>query len=154
MPRLSLVAVFCALALLPPPALAARAVPCPAPSVLTVTALQSELMVLATSCRDRDGYNAFMRRYRPYLFRTEKSLAAFFQHAYGRGGQAAHDRFVTDLANDQSDTGLAQGTDFCPRNQALFSEVLALRNSGELPDYAAGKDVVPAGMEACLRDRH
>lgn len=150
MPRPSLLPLLYGLALLLPPALAARAAPCPSPTVLNVTALQSELMVLATTCHDGSGYNAFMRRYHPYLFDTEKSLAAYFRRAYGRGGQAAHDRFVTDLANDQSAIGLRQGTEFCPRNQALFSEVMALRGSSELPDYAAGKDLVPASMADCL----
>ncbi|MDE2581768.1 MAG: hypothetical protein KGL52_09050 [Rhodospirillales bacterium] len=151
--RRSFLPLLCALGLLLPPALvAARAAPCPSPSVLDVTALQSELMVLATTCHDGPGYNAFMRRYRPYLFDTEKSLATYFRRAYGRGGQAAHDRFVTALANDQSEVGLRQGTDFCPRNQALFSEVMSLRGASELPYYAAGKDIVPVSMRACQSD--
>ena len=147
--RLFLMPLACCLALLLPPALAARAASCPSPSVLDVTALQSELMVLATTCHDGSGYNAFMRRYHPYLLATERDLAAYFHRAYGRRGQAEHDRFVTALANDQSDVGLRQGTDFCPRNQALFSEVMALRGASELPDYAAGKDLVPRPMSDC-----
>jgi len=147
--RLFLMPLVCCLALLLPPALAAQAASCLAPSVLNVTALQSELMVLATTCHDGSGYNAFMLRYRPYLFATEQDLAAYFRRAYGRAGQAEHDRFVTGLANDQSDIGLRQGTDFCPRNQALFSEVMALRGASELPDYAAGKDLAPAALSAC-----
>jgi hypothetical protein len=149
-PRLPLMPLLYSLMLLLPATLTAGAEPCPSPQVLTVTALQSQLMVLATSCHDDAGYNAFMTRYRPYLYDTEKSLAAFFHRAYGRSGQAAHDRFVTNLANDQSDVGLRQGTDFCPRNQALFSEVMALQGASELPEYAAGKDVVPASMSGCL----
>ncbi|HVB66436.1 MAG TPA: hypothetical protein VNE67_01100 [Acetobacteraceae bacterium] len=144
--RRPLLPLACGLALLLPPVLAARAAPCVPPPVLNVTALQSELMVLATTCHDGSAYNGFMRRYRSSLFDTEKSLAGYFTHAYGRGGQAAHDRFVTDLANDQSDSGLRQGTDFCPRNQALFSEVMSLRGASELPDYAAGKDLVPTAL--------
>ncbi len=146
MSRRRLLPLACGLALLLPPVLAARAAPCLPPSVLSVTALQSELMVLATTCHDGSAYNGFMRRYRSSLFDTEKSLAGYFAHAYGHGGQAAHDRFVTDLANDQSDSGLRQGTDFCPRNQALFSEVMALRGASELPNYAAGKDLVPTAL--------
>jgi hypothetical protein len=141
-----LLPLACCLAFLLPPAIAARAAPCMSPPVLDVTALQSELMVLATSCHDDSGYNAFMQRYHSYLFETEKELAEYFRHAYGRGGQAEHDAFVTNLANDQSDTGLRQGTDFCPRNQALFTEVMALRTPSELPSYAAGKDLVPASI--------
>ena len=106
-------------------------------------------MVLATTCHDNSGYNAFMRRYQPYLYHTEQELAAYFRRVYGRAGQTRHDFFVTALANAQSDVGLRQGTDFCPRNQALFHEVQALRSSQQLPLYAAGKDVLPASLLAC-----
>ncbi|MDE2006704.1 MAG: hypothetical protein KGI51_09075 [Rhodospirillales bacterium] len=132
------------------PVLAARAAPCPPPATFEVTALQSELMVLATACGDREGYNDFMRRYQPYLLRTERELQTWFNRSYGRGGLSAHDRFVTDLANAQSDEGVAQGTDFCPRNATLFSEVMALQRSAQLPDYAAGKALVPPGVATCV----
>lgn len=133
-----------------PPMLAARAAPCPRRAIFDVAALQSELMVLATACHDNTGYNSFMRRYQPYLLRTERTLQAYFNRAYGRGGQNAHDRFVTSLANAQSDAGLTQGTDFCPRNASLFSEVMALQTSSQLPLYAAGKAVIPPGMPTCV----
>jgi len=148
--RLSLRPLACCLALFLGPALAARAaVPCPAPAVLDVAALQSELMVVATTCHENAGYNAFMQRYRPYLLRTEQDLAAYFRRAYGRAGQQRHDSFVTALANAQSDAGIRQGADFCPRSQALFQEVQALRSTGQLPLYAAGKDVLPADVLSC-----
>ena len=148
--RSSLRQLVCCLALFLGPVLTARAaVPCPPAAVLNVAALQSELMVLATTCHDNAGYNAFMRRYRPYLFRTEQDLSAYFRRAYGRAGQQRHDSFVTSLANAQSDAGLRQGSDFCPRNQALFQEVQALRSTSQLPLYAAGKDVLPADLLSC-----
>ena len=140
----------CCLALFLGPALAARAaVPCPSPAVLDVAALQSELMVVATTCHENSGYNAFMQRYRPYLLRTEQDLSAYFRRAYGRAGQQRHDAFVTSLANAQSDVGLRQGSDFCARNQTLFQEVQALRSTKQLPLYAAGKDVLPADVLSC-----
>ena len=130
--------------------LAARAAPCPPRATFDVAALQSEMMVLATACHDNTGYNAFMRRYQPYLLQTERTLQTYFNHAYGRGGQTAHDRYVTSLANAQSDAGLVQGSDFCPRNQALFSEALSLRQTAQLPLYAAGKALIPPGMPTCV----
>ncbi len=148
--RLSLRPLACCLALFLGPVLAARAAaPCPSPAVLDVAALQSEMMVLATTCHDNAGYNAFMQRYRPYLFHTEQELAAYFRRAYGRAGQQRHDSFVTSLANAQSDAGIRQGADFCPRNQALFQEVQALRSTSQLPLYAAGKDVLPGDVLSC-----
>ena len=42
------------------------------------------------------------------------------------------------------------GSDFCPRNGALFAEVLSLRSPGELAAYAAGKDLVPPTIDPCV----
>jgi hypothetical protein len=114
-----------------------------------VQALRSELMVLATGCHDDDRSNAFIRRYQPDLQANERLINSYFQHRYGRAGQTEHDRFVTELANAMSRQGSDLGGDFCPRNGMIFNEVLALRSSGELQDYAAGKNLVPATIEIC-----
>jgi|tagenome__1003787_1003787.scaffolds.fasta_scaffold20469157_2 hypothetical protein len=114
-----------------------------------VQALRSALMVLATGCHDDDRYNAFIRRYQPDLQANERLINSYFQHRYGRAGQTEHDRFVTELANAMSRQGSDLGGDFCPRNGMIFNEVLALRSSGELQDYAAGKNLVPATIEIC-----
>jgi hypothetical protein len=118
-------------------------------SAFEVQALRSELMVLATGCHDDDQYNAFIRRYQPELQANEKQIAAYFQHRYGRTGQTEHDRFVTDLANEISHQGSDLGGDFCPRNGAIFHEVLALGGAAELPDYAAGKNLIPRNIDVC-----
>ena len=41
------------------------------------------------------------------------------------------------------------GGDFCPRNGMIFNEVLALKSSTELADFAAGKNLVPTSVEIC-----
>jgi hypothetical protein len=118
-------------------------------SAFEVQALRSELMVLATGCHDDDRYNAFIKRYQPDLQANERLIIGYFQHRYGRAGQTEHDRFVTELANAISRQGSDLGGDFCPRNGMIFNEVLALRSTRELPDFAAGKNLVPATMEIC-----
>ena len=118
-------------------------------SVFELQALRSELMVLATGCHENERYNAFIRRYQSDLQTNEKAINAYFQRRYGRAGQAEHDRFVTDLANAVSRRGTELGGDFCPRNGATFDEVLALQSPTELPDFAAGKNLVPASLEIC-----
>jgi hypothetical protein len=118
-------------------------------SAFEVQALRSELMVLATGCHDDDSYNAFIRRFQTSLQGNEKTIAAYFQHRYGRAGQNEHDRFVTELANAMSRQGSDLGGDFCPRNGLIFREVLALQSANDLPDFAAGKDLVPASVEIC-----
>lgn len=116
--------------------------------VFDLEALKSEMMVLATSCHDDTQYNAFINRFHPELIANEKALDSYFKRLYGRRAQSEHDSFVTSLANAQSSEGLRQGTDFCPRNGALFTEAMAVQNL-DLPAFAAGKDLIPASMEAC-----
>jgi hypothetical protein len=118
-------------------------------SVVEVAALRSELMVLATGCRQGDRYNAFIRKFQPDLMGNEKAVADMFKRMYGKRAQQEHDRFTTDLANGESSAGMHLGTDFCDRNGMLFTEVMALRSASDLPAYAAGKDLVPATVDLC-----
>ena len=118
-------------------------------SVVEVAALRSELMVLATGCRQGDRYNAFIRKFQPDLMGNEKAVADVFKRMYGKRAQQEHDRFTTDLANGESSAGMHLGTDFCDRNGMLFTEVMALRSASDLPANAAGKDLVPATVDLC-----
>ena len=118
-------------------------------SAFEVQALRSELMVLATGCNDYSQYNAFINRYKGQLQANERAIDRYFHNRYGRGGQAQHDRFVTDLANALSDEGIRLGGNFCPRNGLMFNEVLSLQSSAQLPEYAAGKDLIPASIAVC-----
>ena len=119
-------------------------------TVFDLQALKSSLMVLATGCPDSDNaYNAFVGKYKPELGANDRALAAYFKKVYGRSAQREQDAYVTNLANAQSDSGVHQGSDFCPRTSALFGEVMALRGGSDLPDYAAGKDLIPAQLGAC-----
>jgi hypothetical protein len=114
-----------------------------------VEALKSQLIVLATSCHSDEPYNAFVRKYQTELGQTERNFDAYFKRAYGRRAQAEHDSYITSLANAQFGMGLKQGQDFCPRNAAVFQEVMALRSPSDLTSYAAGKDLIPANLGAC-----
>jgi hypothetical protein len=117
--------------------------------VFEVEALKSEMMVLATACHDDAQYNAFIRRYQSSLMANEKALDTYFRREFGKRAQAEHDNYITSLANAQSSEGLKQGTDFCPRNGALFDEAMALESVGELPQFAAGKNLIPASLASC-----
>lgn len=122
---------------------------CPEQPVFDVEALKSEMMVLATACHDDAQYNAFIVRYQPSLMATERALDSYFKRQYGRSGQTEHDRYITSLANAQADEGLKQGSDFCPRNATLFEEAMALESSTELPQFAAGQNLLPASLGSC-----
>lgn len=119
-------------------------------TVFDLQALKSELMVLATGCQSHDAdYNAFVNRYKSELGANEQALTAYFRHAYGRNAQREQDSYVTNLANAQSMTGTHQGSEFCPRTEAIFHEVMALRDGKDLPEYAAGKALIPNELGAC-----
>jgi hypothetical protein len=118
-------------------------------SAFEVQALRSELMVLATGCHEDNRYNAFIRRYQSDLQANERAIDTYFKHRFGSSGQTEHDRFVTELANAMSRQGSDLGGDFCPRNGLIFNEVLALPSASDLPNYAAGKDLVPASITIC-----
>ena len=132
---------------------AMAAEPCARPAdraAFDMEGLKSELMVTALSCNAQERYNAFITRYRSDLGVQEKALTAYFTRAYGRGGQKAHDDYITQLANVQSGDGLKAGTLFCARNVAMFDEVQALKGGSEIPDYVAGKDITqPEDLASC-----
>jgi hypothetical protein len=118
--------------------------------VFDVTGLKSRLMVLATGCGASTQYNAFMTRYQPQLADYDRKLQAYFKRKYGRSAQREYDAYITSLANGESTFGIDEGSDFCPHDTMIFSEVMALPQTDDLPAYAAGKDVVPASVGACV----
>jgi hypothetical protein len=119
-------------------------------SAFDVAGLKSQLMVTAITCEATERYNAFIQRFRPHLLAQEKVLNAYFSRNFGKKGQAAHDDYITSLANSQSQNGLKAGNQFCTQNIAMFDEVMALHSAVELPDYAANKNPnQPITLVAC-----
>jgi len=118
-------------------------------SAFEVQALRSELVVLATGCHEDERYNAFVRKFQGDLQANERAINAYFQRRYGHLAQTEHDRFVTDLANAMSRRGSDMGGDYCPHNGLIFNEVLSLASPKDLPEFAAGKNLIPASMTVC-----
>ena len=134
------------------PSIAAAQSRCPSTadqSAFEVGALKSELSVLAVGCSDEDAYNSFIERYRSELVREDGVVNSWFKHEYGRSAQKQYDSYITLLANEQGEMGQHQGSDFCPRNKLVFDEVMALPSPAELPQYAAGKELVPPELGSC-----
>lgn len=122
----------------------------PAHEAFNVQGLKSELMVTALSCSAQDRYNSFVTKFRPKLAAEEERLNTYFKSAYGRNAMKAHDDYITQLANVQSEGGLKAGTIFCQQRVAMFDEVDALDDGADLAHYADAKDVVqPASFETC-----
>ena len=108
-------------------------------AALDVAGLKTELMYIALTCNARDQYNTFINKYKTEINGDERTVNTYFGHAYGRTGQKRHDDFITNLANTQSQTGMAQGNRYCDHNVGVFEEVMALRSPAELSAYAAGR---------------
>ena len=115
-----------------------------------VGALKSEMIVLAETCPNADKtYNAFIERYRPELTSEDRVVNAWFKKTFGKVAQREYDSYITNLINGQSQIGLRQGSNFCPRSEVIFSEAMALPDATVLAQYAAGKDLVPAELGSC-----
>lgn len=124
-------------------------------SAFEVAGLKSQLMVIALTCDVREKFNAFVLRYRPVLMAGEKGLNTYFARAFGGHGQAAHDDYITQLANAQSSNGLQRGTLFCQENVGLFDEVLALHTAKQLMDFANEKPMLqPIDYDICGLPHH
>ena len=76
---------------------------------IDVSALLSELQLITLTCHTNKEYNTLILHLRPALATKEKNLDSFFTRAYGKRGQLEHDKYITELANLQSQFGLKSG---------------------------------------------
>ncbi len=101
-----------------------------------VVGLKSALMVGALSCNQQDKYDAFMTSFQPHILAAQHTVDTYFRKASGSySGQKMEDTFVTLLANNQSDAGIAEGSIFCLNNAAEFDAVLTLKTPADLDNF-------------------
>ncbi len=114
--------------------------------------LQTQMMIGALQCRgrhaagQREGYNRFVRRYRPVL-KTQAAIFVVFVRHWAEGPRSRRvDREVTRIANQLS---LAAGKDpdFCERI-AAFGAAL---NADEPPALGALFTLMPLTLAPPLR---
>lgn len=106
----------------------AAAAPCaalPDRGALQVRMLQTELMVAALSCNQRDNYNAFVKRFQPELVSQGQRLQRFFKREYGAGATRSLNSFITRIANEASRRSMAQGGGYCQTAAALYQDAKA-----------------------------
>jgi hypothetical protein len=111
---------------------------------IDVSALVSELQLITLTCRTNKEYNALVLNLRPALAAKERNLDAFFRRAYGKRGQLEHDKYITELANLQSQFGLRSGARFCSANASMFNQLKPLSTLEELATYARRKPLQQA----------
>ncbi len=115
-----------------------------------VRALQSHLMVVALSCARDQDYNAFVNKFRRDLGTVYTSIEGHFRRTAGGSFQRARDGFITQLANDHSQDGLRQGSQFCINATPLFQVALAQSNTEALAEMAKERNVLnPFITPAC-----
>ena len=126
---------------------------CAAPgenSALQTRVLQSELMVAALSCNQRDNYNTFVRRFGGELTDLGANLKRYFSRAHGgKGGAPAMNSLVTNLANEASQRAMGYRGDYCNDSASLFTAVLAVPPR-ELSSFAASRPFANShGIASC-----
>ncbi len=104
-----------------------------------VIALKSALMVGALSCGQQDKYDAFMTEFQPHILSEQHVMDSYFRRIAGYSYHAKEDDFVTLLANNQSVTGINEGSMFCLNNQAEFNAVMSLHSPDELDRFVTAQ---------------
>jgi hypothetical protein len=113
-------------------------------AAVDVSALVSELQLITMTCDTRPQYNALIPHLRPALATKEKNLSAFFSRAYGKRGQTEHDKYITELANLQSQRALKSGDRFCTISTSMFEQVMPLGTVEQLATYTQSKPIQQA----------
>jgi hypothetical protein len=111
---------------------------------IDVSALLSELQLITLTCHTDKEYNTLIPHLRPALATKEKNLASFFTRAYGKRGRLEHDKYITELANLQSQFRLKSGARFCSTNASMFDQLMPLSTVEELASYAKRKPIQQA----------
>ncbi|WP_421876370.1 hypothetical protein [Pacificispira sp.] len=91
---------------------------------LSVRTLQSDLMVSALSCNERDRYNAFAVKYRPHLQKHGSALKDYFNKLHGSAATRELNAYVTDLANYASVRHAQDRKAFCGGTVSAFKALL------------------------------
>lgn len=115
-----------------------------------VRALQSQLMVVALSCQHQDDYNAFVTRFRSQLAEAHRDVTSYYRRSSGRQAQRVMDQYITNLANNQMQVGITQGSHFCRNQVPLFQRAMTARTSADLSAIVVEAGIVqPLEQQAC-----
>jgi hypothetical protein len=96
---------------------------------LSVRTLQSDMMVAALSCNERDHYNAFAIKYRPEIQKQGGALKSYFQSLHGQNATREINSYVTDLANYAAVRQAENRKSFCGGAAGAFAALLENPNA-------------------------
>ncbi len=108
------------------PAAAASDPPVSHPAV-AAKKLQTDLMVAALYCNEKQRYNEFVRRFEPQIAAQGNTLKQLFRQTHGNAGTTALNTAVTRMANEASERTMADPTGFCVEHGRIFDDVLVVK---------------------------
>jgi len=116
---------------------------------LQMRVLQTELMVAALTCNQKDKYNSFVRKFSSELVGQTNSMKNYFTRAHGSRATQEMNSLVTNLANEASQRVIKYEGNFCSDASALFDAVLAV-SPKELVSFAAARPHANShGIQIC-----
>lgn len=118
-------------------------------AALRTRMLQTELMVAALSCNQKEDYNTFVTHYRPQLKQNGTALKRYFDRSYGRRSAQELNTFTTRLANEASKRSLSDIGKFCTDAKAVFA-ALRTMPTVQFTAFVAERPTADAhGMDVC-----
>lgn len=118
-------------------------------AALRTRMLQTELMVAALTCGERQRYNAFVNKHRAELVTRGGELTRYFKRTRGAKAQKSLDSFITRLANEASLRTVSDRNGYCADADAAFDAV-AETPKGRLGRLAAERATADAhGVTSC-----
>ena len=119
-------------------------------SALEARVLQSELMVAALTCGERNRYNAFVRKFEQPLVTYGKDLKSFYARSYDGHGDAELSHLVTRLANNASKRSLSAATsEYCADAVARFDVMLSAPGAILGDTIKANPNAMDHGVVVC-----
>jgi hypothetical protein len=116
-----------------------------------VRALQTQLMIAAITCNQRDDYNRFVVGHQRDLADAYNQIISHFARVYGGDGQDQADTYITDIANSQSHDGIAN-TSFCNHMKPLFYQALTRQTVTQMETLVIEWNLIsPYPLAACVK---
>jgi len=111
-------------------------------AALRTRAVQTDLMMAALSCGERERYNSFVAMFRQSLGREGGNFKSYFQSRYGARATTQLNSYVTQLANLASQRYSREPGEFCAVTKNQLSELLTLKTA-EFAAFIARQPIEP-----------
>ena len=121
-------------------------------AALRTRALQTDFMVAALNCGERERYNEFVTVFKKPLIREGKALKAYFKRRHGDEAARELNAFVTQLANLASRRYNARTKTFCTQAKRQLTEAMTLKPAA-FADFVVRQPIELAPLVAAAKDK-